>query len=666
MNNIKLNDIIDYMYVNGIIMGTRNININPDPTNPTNTRFNTVSHIPFALKPYNFPKELYNNSIKLCTIYNKLIHNIASDTEWLIEMLATTAESDPFTMSLLDILIKTTTTTKTTNNTNSGSNDSGSGNIISKQNIVLGILRSDYMIHDNTDNNDNNNDNSNSGSGNGSDNKGCTQEQQHEINKKQELNMKLLQVEINTIASSFFTLSSKITKLYKHFHKLDNMKGVRQTGRDGRETQSGIGSGSGLGFDMPENDALQNVIKGLASAHYEYLKLTGNSTDNSSDNNGTNGIGSDLNGVEVEVEDDVVSLLASPMRKTHKTSTSTQQHTTTNNNNNTNNTTSNTPNTPNTPTVIVMVVQANEHNFGDQTPLEYELLSKYNIIVKKLTLLQLHKYATNRVKRGVYNGEDFQYNELVYNTTNTTTNTNGDNSGTSDNTSVNKNASADVDSQFESDTELETELERYIISVVYFRAGYTPDDYPSASEWSARLVIEQSFAIKCPNIAYHLAGCKKIQQVIAQDKGLIRGRFGCDTVESELLHDSFAGLWSLETDSSGSDTNTTSTATAISDTSNTTTTATTANIINNDTDNTSIAALKQLVHTHPSNYVLKPQREGGGNNIYNIDIYNTMIACSPSELNSFILMERIKPPSQRVQLVRGNVINEQVGVYIGV
>jgi hypothetical protein len=42
------------------------------------------------------------------------------------------------------------------------------------------------------------------------------------------------------------------------------------------------------------------------------------------------------------------------------------------------------------------------------------------------------------------------------------------------------------------------------------RAGYTPADYPTAHEWNARLLIEQSFAIKCPDIAYHLAGTKKV------------------------------------------------------------------------------------------------------------------------------------------------------------
>ncbi|GLT38331.1 hypothetical protein SLA2020_125870 [Shorea laevis] len=60
------------------------------------------------------------------------------------------------------------------------------------------------------------------------------------------------------------------------------------------------------------------------------------------------------------------------------------------------------------------------------------------------------------------------------------------------------------------------------VAVVYFRAGYAPTDYPSESEWKARLLIEQSSAVKCPSISYHLAGTKKIQQELAKPNVLER------------------------------------------------------------------------------------------------------------------------------------------------
>ena len=50
-------------------------------------------------------------------------------------------------------------------------------------------------------------------------------------------------------------------------------------------------------------------------------------------------------------------------------------------------------------------------------------------------------------------------------------------------------------------------------SVVYFRAGYTPDDYPTDLEWEARELLERSAATKCPTLAYHLAGTKKVRHV---------------------------------------------------------------------------------------------------------------------------------------------------------
>ncbi|XP_029664416.1 glutathione synthetase-like isoform X3 [Formica exsecta] len=56
----------------------------------------------------------------------------------------------------------------------------------------------------------------------------------------------------------------------------------------------------------------------------------------------------------------------------------------------------------------------------------------------------------------------------------------------------------------------------YIISVVYYRCGYEPNQYHTKKEWDARLLIERSLAIKCPSIQYHLAGTKKVQQTLAK------------------------------------------------------------------------------------------------------------------------------------------------------
>jgi len=82
----------------------------------------------------------------------------------------------------------------------------------------------------------------------------------------------------------------------------------------------------------------------------------------------------------------------------------------------------------------------------------------------------------------------------------------------------------------------------YEVSVIYFRSGYTPKDYPTEAEWAARLTIERSRAIKCPNVAYQLAGLKKIQQVLA-DPGVVEQFM---PAEAAQLRESFAGLYSLD------------------------------------------------------------------------------------------------------------------------
>uniref|UniRef100_A0A6N2LXP4 Large ribosomal subunit protein mL45 n=1 Tax=Salix viminalis TaxID=40686 RepID=A0A6N2LXP4_SALVM len=53
-------------------------------------------------------------------------------------------------------------------------------------------------------------------------------------------------------------------------------------------------------------------------------------------------------------------------------------------------------------------------------------------------------------------------------------------------------------------------------------AGYAPTDYRSEAEWRARALMEQSSAVKCPSISYHLAGTKKIQQELAKPSMLER------------------------------------------------------------------------------------------------------------------------------------------------
>eukprot|EP00730_Choanoeca_flexa_P012616 TRINITY_DN444_c0_g1_i1.p1 TRINITY_DN444_c0_g1~~TRINITY_DN444_c0_g1_i1.p1 ORF type:complete len:127 (-),score=33.50 TRINITY_DN444_c0_g1_i1:68-448(-) len=58
------------------------------------------------------------------------------------------------------------------------------------------------------------------------------------------------------------------------------------------------------------------------------------------------------------------------------------------------------------------------------------------------------------------------------------------------------------------------------LSVIYFRAGYRPEDLPEEKHWQARILLEQSNAIKCPNAACHLVGTKKDSTSAVQARGI--------------------------------------------------------------------------------------------------------------------------------------------------
>jgi len=167
-------------------------------------------------------------------------------------------------------------------------------------------------------------------------------------------------------------------------------------------------------------------------------------------------------------------------------------------------------------------------------------------------------------------------------------------------------------------------------SVVYFRAGYTPNDYPGEAEWTARGLLERSLAIKCPSIAQHLAGTKKVQQALAVT-GELERFVGAGTAQT--LRTCFAGLYGLEEDGG--------------------------------------AAVEDIVRkaiASPDGFVLKPQREGGGNNLYGEEMRASLQTMSAAERASFILMERIRPPSSPMPLMRDGMLDggdctSELGIY---
>mmetsp|Transcript_16324 Transcript_16324/g.26815 ORF Transcript_16324/g.26815 Transcript_16324/m.26815 type:complete len:279 (+) Transcript_16324:634-1470(+) len=192
------------------------------------------------------------------------------------------------------------------------------------------------------------------------------------------------------------------------------------------------------------------------------------------------------------------------------------------------------------------------------------------------------------------------------------------------------------------------------VAVVYFRAGYAPTDYPSGYntadgsgiEWLARERLERGCAAKCPNLGYHLAGTKKVQQELAR-RGAVEQFFQGDEEAgvAAQIRTAFAGLYSLGADANEED----------------------------------MEAVKDvLFNDAQGQYVLKPQREGGGYNYYGENLANKLkenctitvdddgnnndVTLSP-DLSEFILMERLFPPQQRAILLRNGQV-EGTGMSI--
>jgi glutathione synthetase len=171
------------------------------------------------------------------------------------------------------------------------------------------------------------------------------------------------------------------------------------------------------------------------------------------------------------------------------------------------------------------------------------------------------------------------------------------------------------------------------VSVVYFRAGYSPDDYSGKADWDSRLHIERSAAIKCPSILTHLAGSKKVQQVLATPDSPHLARFLPDKNKAAKVLKTFAPIYPLDKSKAGQE----------------------------------ACKLAQNPET-AARYVLKPQREGGGNNVYRKAIPKFLAETPQSHWPAYILMEMIEPPAltntifRNGEIQNGGVIGE-LGVY---
>lgn len=78
-------------------------------------------------------------------------------------------------------------------------------------------------------------------------------------------------------------------------------------------------------------------------------------------------------------------------------------------------------------------------------------------------------------------------------------------------------------------------------------------------------------------------------------------------------------------------------------------------------------SVRQMAFENPNSYVLKPQREGGGNNLYGEDLKATVAhAGNASELEGYVLMDRIRPkPFESPMLRQGQLEHVQAVAELG-
>uniref|UniRef100_A0A803Q021 Glutathione synthetase n=1 Tax=Cannabis sativa TaxID=3483 RepID=A0A803Q021_CANSA len=134
-------------------------------------------HAPFALLPMPFPETHWKLACEVAPIFNELVDRVSLDAKFLQDSLSRTKKADAFTSRLLDIHSKMLDINK-------------------KEEIRLGLHRSDYMLDEQT--------------------------------------KSLLQIEMNTISSSFAGLSSLVSDLHRslldNYGKLLNLDSKRVPG----------------------------------------------------------------------------------------------------------------------------------------------------------------------------------------------------------------------------------------------------------------------------------------------------------------------------------------------------------------------------------------------------------------------------------------------------
>ena len=162
----------------------------------------SIIHAPFALHPTPFPTAEFELVQRSMPLFSSLVHAVSRDEQYLNTVLARAAQYDEFTRNLLQAW-----------------QDSAEQRAKFGSRVVLGLHRSDYMLDDPS--------------------------------------TSLLQVELNTIASSFGSLSTRVSELHRYLLTLHPSFAEASVDQ------------------LPKQNALKGFAAALALAHTENCAAQG-------------------------------------------------------------------------------------------------------------------------------------------------------------------------------------------------------------------------------------------------------------------------------------------------------------------------------------------------------------------------------------------------------
>lgn len=190
-------------------------------------------------------------------------------------------------------------------------------------------------------------------------------------------------------------------------------------------------------------------------------------------------------------------------------------------------------------------------------------------------------------------------------------------------------------------------IDNNIISIFYFRAGYCIEHFEVKNKednkiigWEAREIMELSSAIKVPDINSLLCTLKKFQHVLYDKNVLLDFMSKISYLNNDIkkiiddIHSNFVEIIDF-----------------------------------NEIDNIKKENVLKMLIDKSEDYLIKPMKEGGGNN-YNYDEVKQIASSKDYDtLNKSIIMERIYPPSSVNYVLKSdnkiykeNVITE-IGIY---